>query len=63
VPKLAIALFFIQLIVDKVITYCVVKASITEKTRPLLINALPNMRPTREFLGLSISAQGIYHRL
>lgn len=54
-----------QLLVDEVITYCGVKASIIENAGRLLINdlntsavkkALQNMRANREFLGLSISA-------
>lgn len=54
-----------QLLVDEVITYCGVKASIIENAGRLLINdlntsavkkALQNMRTNREFLGLSISA-------
>lgn len=54
-----------QLLVDEVISYCGVKASIIESAGRLLINdlnasavkkALQNMRPNREFLGLSISA-------
>jgi DNA topoisomerase-3 len=54
-----------QLLVDEVITYCGVKASIIESAGRLLINdlntsavkkALQNMRSNREFLGLSISA-------
>jgi len=54
-----------QLLVDEVITYCGVKASIIESAGRLLINdlntsavkkALQNMRANREFLGLSISA-------
>ena len=54
-----------QLLVDEVITYCGVKASIIENAGRLLINdlntsavkkALQNMRTNREFVGLSISA-------
>jgi DNA topoisomerase-3 len=54
-----------QLLVDEVLTYCGVKASIIEKAGRLLINdlntsavkkALQNMRANRDFLGLSISA-------
>lgn len=54
-----------QLLVDEVITYCGVKASIIESADRLLINdlnanavkkALQNMRANRAFLGLSISA-------
>lgn len=54
-----------QLLVDEVITYCGLKASIIENAGRLLINdlntsavkkALQNMRTNREFLGLSISA-------
>lgn len=54
-----------QLLVDEVITYCGVKASVIESAGRLLINdlnpsavikSLQNMRANREFLGLSISA-------
>lgn len=54
-----------QLLVDEVITYCGVKASMIENAGRLLINdlntsavkkALQNMRSNREFLGLSVSA-------
>ena len=54
-----------QLLVDEVITYCGVKSSIIQNAKRLLVNdlntsavkkALQNMRPNREFLGLSISA-------